>query len=176
MTRLRLGSLAALAVLTACVVLTTCRDSQGPKPSTERATPPLPSLSTSPGPVTLVGAGNIAKCGVTGAAATAGLLDSIPGTVFAAGDAAYDTGTLTQYQQCYQPSWGLHKAQPAPGDRDYKTANAAGYFGYFGAAAGDRSEERRVGKECRSRRAPEPEKEMEHEQDRPARYQPNPTR
>src|SRR6058998_2667684 len=139
MTRLRLGSLAALAVLTACVVLTTCRDSQGPKPSTERATPPLPSLSTSPGPVTLVGAGNIAKCGVTGAAATAVLLDNIPGTVFAAGDAAYDNGTLTQYQQCYQPSWGLHKArtQPTPGERDYKTANAAGYFSYFGAAAGD---------------------------------------
>src|SRR5207249_9413249 len=135
MTRLRLGSFAALAVLTACVVLTTCRDSQGPKPSTERSSPPSPSLSTSPGPVTLVGAGNIAKCGVTGAAATAALLDSIPGTVFAAGDAAYDNGTLTQYQQCYQPSWGLHKAQPAPGDRDYKTANAAGYFGYFGAAA-----------------------------------------
>src|SRR5438093_8123297 len=139
MSRLRLGSLAALAVLTACVVLTTCRDSQGPKPSTERSSPPSPSLSTSPGPVTLVGAGNIAKCGVTGAAATAVLLDNIPGTVFAAGDAAYDNGTLTQYQQCYQPSWGLHKArtQPTPGERDYKTANAAGYFSYFGAAAGD---------------------------------------
>ncbi len=139
MTRLRLGSFAALAVLTACVVLTTCRDSQAPRTSTERATPPSASLATSQGPATLVGAGNIAKCGVTGAAATAALLDSIPGTVFAAGDAAYDNGTLTQYQQCYQPSWGLHKArtQPTPGERDYKTANAAGYFSYFGAAAGD---------------------------------------
>ena len=35
--------------------------------------------------MTLVGAGNIAKCGQVGAAATALLLDSIPGTVFAAG-------------------------------------------------------------------------------------------
>src|SRR3989442_258365 len=139
MTLLRSGSFAAMAVLTACVVLTTCRDSQGPKPSAERATPPSPSLSTSPGPATLVGAGNIAKCGVTGAAATAALLNNIPGTVFAAGDAAYDNGTLTQYNTCYVPSWGPHKArtQPAPGDRDYKTANASGYFGYFGAAAGD---------------------------------------
>src|SRR5205809_2835061 len=95
MTLLRPGSLCAIAVLTACVVLTTCRDSQGPKASAERATPPPPSLATSPGPATLVGAGNIAKCGVTGAAATAALLDNIPGTVFAAGDAAYDNGTLT---------------------------------------------------------------------------------
>src|SRR3989442_10360004 len=139
MTLLRPGSLCAIAVLTACVVLTPCRDSQAPWPSTERATPPSPSLSTSPGPVTLVGAGNIAKCGVTGAAATAALLDSIPGTVFAAGDAAYDNGTLTQYNTCYHPSWGQHKArtQPTPGERDYKTANAAGYFNYFGPAAGD---------------------------------------
>src|SRR5437762_1913572 len=139
MTLLRPGSLCAIAVLTACVVLTTCRDSQGPKASAERATPPPPSLATSPGPATLVGAGNIAKSDVTGAPATVALLDSIPGTEFAAGDAAYDNGTLTQYQQCYQPSWGLHKArtQPTPGERDYKTANAAGYFGYFGAAAGD---------------------------------------
>src|SRR2546430_16735113 len=47
--------------------------------------------------------------------------------------------SLTQYNTCYPPSWGQHKArtQPAPGDRDYKTANAAGYFGYFGTAAGD---------------------------------------
>src|SRR6266700_2825843 len=139
MTLLRPGSLCAIAVLTACVVLNTCRDSQAPKPPPERATPPPPSLSTSPGPATLVGAGNIAKCGVTGAAAPAALLDNIPGTVFAAGDAAYDNGTLTQYQQCYGPSWGQHKAltQPTPGERDYKTANAAGYFSYFGAAAGD---------------------------------------
>src|SRR5439155_557915 len=71
--------------------------------------------------------------------ATAALVGGIPGTVFTAGDAAYDNGALTQYNTCYHPSWGQHKArtQPAPGDRDYKTANAAGYFGYFGTAAGD---------------------------------------
>src|SRR5436309_13216323 len=39
----------------------------------------------------------------------------------------------------FDPSWGRHKARihPIPGDHDYVTSGAAGYFGYFGAAAGD---------------------------------------
>jgi len=94
---------------------------------------------TGPAPATLVGAGNIARCDRTGDEATAALLDNIAGTVFTAGDNAFDKGTLTQYQQCYTPNWGRQNARtrPAPGDWDYKTANASGYFGYFGAAAGD---------------------------------------
>ena len=93
-----------------------------------------------PAEMVLVGAGNVARCGTTGAAATAALLDSIPGTVFTLGDNAYPDGTPTQYQSCYDPSWGRHKARtfPAPGNRDYNaSATADGYFGYFGAAAGD---------------------------------------
>ena len=94
---------------------------------------------TGPAPVTLVGAGNIGRCDRTGDEATAALLDNIAGTVFTAGDNAFDKGTLTQYQQCYNPNWGRQqtRTRPAPGDWDYKTANASGYFGYFGAAAGD---------------------------------------
>jgi hypothetical protein len=86
----------------------------------------------------LVGAGDIAECpGQSGA--TAALLDSIPGTVFAAGDNAYPDGSLSEYQTCYDPSWGRHKArtQPTPGNHDYTTAGAPAYFSYFGAAAGD---------------------------------------
>src|SRR5438105_2235439 len=93
-----------------------------------------------PAGMILVGAGNIARCGTTGAAATAALLDSIPGTVFALGDNAYPDGTPARYQTCYDPSWGRHKARtfPAPGNRDYNaSATGDGYFGYFGAAAGD---------------------------------------
>src|SRR5205085_2119436 len=93
-----------------------------------------------PAGMILVGAGNIARCGTTGAAATAALLDSIPGTVFALGDNAYTDGTPARYQTCYDPSWGRHKARtfPAPGNRDYNaSATGDGYFGYFGAAAGD---------------------------------------
>ncbi len=88
----------------------------------------------------LVGAGDIADCGeLSGAAKTAILLDHIEGTVFTLGDNAYGRGTPSQFADCYGPTWGRFKARtkPAPGNHDYKTTGAAGYFGYFGAAAGD---------------------------------------
>src|SRR5436190_900506 len=87
----------------------------------------------------LVGAGDIASCSSTADEATANLLDGIPGTVFTAGDNAYENGAAADYANCYNPSWGRHKARthPAPGNHEYSTAGAAGYFGYFGAAAGD---------------------------------------
>ena len=85
--------------------------------------------------VTLVGAGDIADCD---AEPTAALLDNIPGTVFTAGDNAYSDGSAANYAQCYDPSWGRHKTRtrPAPGNHDYHTSGATGYFDYFGANAG----------------------------------------
>ena len=46
---------------------------------------------------------------------------------------------LEEFQQCYDPSWGRYKARtaPAPGNHEYKTRGAAGYYVYFGATAGD---------------------------------------
>jgi hypothetical protein len=85
--------------------------------------------------VVLVGAGDIADCD---AQPTAALLDNIPGTVFTAGDNAYPDGTASDYASCYDPSWGRHKARtrPAPGNHDYNTSGATGYYDYFGALAG----------------------------------------
>jgi len=88
----------------------------------------------------LVGAGDIADCGsLSGAAKTALLLDRIEGTVFALGDTAYESGTPRQFEDCYGPTWGRHKARTTPvvGNHEYRTAFANGYFNYFGAAAGD---------------------------------------
>jgi hypothetical protein len=87
----------------------------------------------------LVGAGDIGSCIGDGDEATARLLDKIPGTVFAAGDNVYDSGTAAEFANCYGPTWGRHKARtrPAAGNHEYETPGAAGYFGYFGAAAGD---------------------------------------
>src|SRR5437867_1534954 len=85
-------------------------------------------LPNSPvGDVVLVGAGDIASCSSSGDEATAALLDAVPGTVFAAGDNAYDNGTATEYGACYDPSWGRHKARtrPTPGNHDYHTTGAA---------------------------------------------------
>jgi acid phosphatase type 7 len=89
----------------------------------------------------LVGAGDIASCANHNDEATAKLLDGIPGTVFAAGDTAYDSGTAAEFNNCYDPTWGRHKARtyPVPGNHEYRTANASGYFGYYGAVAGDPS-------------------------------------
>jgi hypothetical protein len=89
---------------------------------------------------TLVGAGDIAWCGnLSGAQATAKLIDKIPGTVFAAGDLAYDKGTFEEFQACYQPTWGRFKkrTKPAPGNHEYSGSDASGYFRYWGTQAGD---------------------------------------
>ncbi|SHF82753.1 CBM96 family carbohydrate-binding protein [Streptoalloteichus hindustanus] len=86
----------------------------------------------------LVGAGDIATSG-SADSATANLLDGISGTVFTAGDNAYPDGTASDFTNYYNPTWGRHKARtrPSPGNHDYHTPGASGYFNYFGANAGD---------------------------------------
>src|SRR5438132_319809 len=59
------------------------------------------TVSSVPAAVTLVGAGNIARCDRTGDEATAALLDAIPGTVFTLGDNARLYGTPANYTSCY---------------------------------------------------------------------------
>ena len=97
--------------------------------------PPQPSQ-----PQTLVGAGDIASCFSSGDALTADLLETIPGTIFTTGDNAYPNGSTTDYTNCYGPSWGRSslkaRTKPSPGNHEYQTAGGAGYFQYFGSAAG----------------------------------------
>ncbi|MGH7368062.1 MAG: ABC transporter substrate-binding protein [Candidatus Rokuibacteriota bacterium] len=85
-------------------------------------------------PVILVGAGDIASCSSDGDEATANLLDRIGGVVFTLGDHAYEAGTPIELAACYDPSWGRHRSRtrPSPGNHDYLTRGASGYFGYFG--------------------------------------------
>jgi hypothetical protein len=89
--------------------------------------------------VVFVGAGDIADCSRNQDELTAQLLDNIPGTIYTVGDNAYPNGTTTAFNNCYEPTWGRHKARthPAIGDNEYNTSGAAPYFNYFGAAAGD---------------------------------------
>ena len=86
----------------------------------------------------LVGAGDIATCGLAADSRTARLLDGIAGRVFAAGDTAYPSGTRAQFRDCFDPTWGRWRLRtsPVPGNHEYHTAGAAGYFGYFGSRAG----------------------------------------
>ncbi|MBA2639490.1 MAG: metallophosphoesterase [Nocardioidaceae bacterium] len=59
--------------------------------------------------------------------------------VLTLGDNQYEQGTLDDFMNSYDPSWGrVHDiTSPAAGNHEYGTTNAAGYFEYFGAAAGD---------------------------------------
>jgi hypothetical protein len=56
-----------------------------------------------------------------------------PDKVLTLGDNAYPNGSSSDYTSFYAPNWGRFKAKtmPAPGNHEYQTANAAGYFGYF---------------------------------------------
>jgi calcineurin-like phosphoesterase family protein len=87
----------------------------------------------------LVGAGDIASCRQPqGAEATAKPIEQIPGTVFAAGDLAYERGTPAEFEKCYGPTWGRFKdrTKPAPGNHEYDGSMAVGYFQYWGTQAG----------------------------------------
>jgi 3',5'-cyclic AMP phosphodiesterase CpdA len=89
--------------------------------------------------VVLVGAGDIAKCDMIGGAhGTARLLDKIPGTIFTVGDNAYDSGSAEEFEECYTPTWGRHRARtrPAPGNHDVRTDHGRPYYEYFGDNAG----------------------------------------
>jgi hypothetical protein len=68
--------------------------------------------------------------------------------VLVLGDIQYECGGFAAFQQSYDPSWGRVKSisYPVPGNHEYHTTggldcdatgSAAGYFNYFGAAAGD---------------------------------------
>ena len=100
---------------------------------------PTPSMTLTPsatlaaGDAVFVGAGDISTCDNNNDELTAQLLDTIPGTVFTTGDNAYDSGSYAQYINCYDPTWGRHRdrTKPVPGNHEYVTAGAAGYFQYF---------------------------------------------
>jgi 3',5'-cyclic AMP phosphodiesterase CpdA len=86
----------------------------------------------------MVGAGDIAQCGVGDPEATAKLLDRIPGTVFTLGDNAQGLGTAQEYEQCFGPSWGRHRGRmlPTVGNHDWYGGRGWPYFSYFGPNAG----------------------------------------
>jgi hypothetical protein len=87
----------------------------------------------------LIGAGDIADCkNLTGAEATAKLLDQMPGTVMAVGDLAYPDGSKENFA-CYDRTWGRTRSRtrPAPGTHEFHAAGATPYFDYFGVLAGD---------------------------------------
>ncbi|MGH8050527.1 MAG: PKD domain-containing protein [Arenimonas sp.] len=98
--------------------------------------------------VTVAGAGDICDSTPTDCGKTSDLIVAInPTSVFTAGDNAYESGTLSEYNNLYNARWGRFKilTRPTPGNHDYNTSNASGYYDYFNGSgnqtgvAGDRS-------------------------------------
>lgn len=98
--------------------------------------------------VTVYAAGDIADCknlppAKSGAAKTAALIEAglardKNAVVLTLGDHTYPVGLPIEFENCYDSTWGRFKQRtyPAPGNHDYYTPQAIGYYGYFGEAAG----------------------------------------
>ncbi len=81
------------------------------------------------------GTGSACQQGATAEAVAA----LAPDAVLVLGDNQYEQGTRAQYDVSYAPSWGAFMANtyPVPGNHEYYTSGAAGYYDYFGNRAGD---------------------------------------
>ena len=58
--------------------------------------------------------------------------------VLVLGDIQYEDGSYENFLESYDPTWGRVKGitRPAPGNHEYETEDADGYFRYFGGRAG----------------------------------------
>jgi acid phosphatase type 7 len=88
-------------------------------------------------PALLVSAGDISGPGDSDAATAALIGAANPDVLAPLGDNAYESGSAYEYSSYYGPTWGqyLSITRPTPGNHDYETSGATGYFGYFGSAA-----------------------------------------
>jgi hypothetical protein len=123
------------------------------------ATVPLPGLRA-PGPraaarpaggvrrgggIVVVAAGDIAcppgspatAAGCQQRATARAVLAQHPRAVLLLGDNQYRDGALWKYRAAYARTWGrfLRRTYPTPGNHEYRTRGAAGYFRYFGRRA-----------------------------------------
>jgi hypothetical protein len=127
--------------------------SASPSSSPSSSASPSPTSPPSSGDPVIAAAGDIA-CdpsdgsfnGGSGTAsacrmkATSQLLSGVD-AVIVPGDIQYENGSLAKFRSSYDLSWGRYKSitRPVPGNHEYQTPGAAGYFDYFGAAAGSRT-------------------------------------
>lgn len=133
-------------LLVAIPFLTSC--SRNLKRTEQAPLPPLPA-----GVTTIVAVGDIAcnpnsaefnsgkgtKKGCQQEATAELAAKQDPRYVVLLGDTQYEEGRRAAYDQSFDKSWGRFRDRwlPAVGNHEYRTANATGYFDYFGTAAGD---------------------------------------
>lgn len=127
-------------VLTAVALLAVpaCKKATAPVPMTVRK----PQVPRGEGVVVVAAAGDISYDKPARQAWTSDLvLGGDYEAVLLLGDNQYPSGTLDTYQRFFHPTWGRFKNRiyPSPGNHEYLTPNAAGYYQYFGERAGDPS-------------------------------------
>ena len=105
------------------------------------ASPPA-GIGTSANTATRPGAivwavGDIASCARLSDTKVANMIERRKGTILTLGDHAYPRGTPDNFANCFDPVWRnlTSRTQPTPGNHEYETPDAAGYFGYFGDRA-----------------------------------------
>jgi hypothetical protein len=100
-----------------------------------QTTPPADAPS---GPTWINIFGDTGWCGSPVMAQLARLMEQFGGDILLAGDLAYDSGTIDEYRRCFDPAFGKFRSRfwAAPGNHEYATPGAAGYFNYFGERAG----------------------------------------
>ena len=121
-------ALVALLVLGACSAKSV---TTAPRPTTTSTPAPAPG-------VVVAAAGDIACPRSLSCVDTSALIDAMhPAAVLALGDLQYENGALEDFRAVYDATWGRFKAitHPAPGNHEYSTPRAAGYFAYFRGVA-----------------------------------------
>lgn len=116
-----------------------CTNTPTPTPAPTNTPAPTPTQSSTGGLVVLA-AGDIANCNNTKDTESANIVLGYPDApVLTLGDNEYESGTTTEFTNCFDPTWGQFKDRihPAVGNHEYNTTGATGYYNYFGAVAGD---------------------------------------
>lgn len=127
--------LCVLVLVTACGGTAAVTDE--PTPTVEPSPPPVEVVVWAVGD--LCDDGTFADCDRVGALIAA----DAPAALLALGDLQYESGRLVDFQRYYDPKMGAGPGlkpitRPAPGNHEYYTGGASGYYDYWGAQAGER--------------------------------------
>ncbi|MCW2927018.1 MAG: Alkaline phosphatase [Thermoleophilia bacterium] len=137
-------TLAAAVLLNACATGPSAADRGDPPPKTKTST--TTAAKDSHQVPTIVAAGDIAcepgspvhddQCRQADTARLA--QDLHPEAILALGDLQYNEGNISDFNESFDHSWGALKdrIRPVPGNHEYRTPDAGGYFEYFGRTAG----------------------------------------
>lgn len=131
----------ALAALAGVAAIGACETSRAPRPAV--AAPVFQEVGDS---VLVVAVGDLVCGSATPegipclAARTAALVRQLqPAALLLLGDLQYETGSLDDFGAYFEPTFGELKPviRPVPGNHEYFTPGAAGYFDYFNGAGND---------------------------------------